>query len=1179
MAIANLAGSTFAGTNGTLTISAYNAATGVASYSYELTSPTTDGLGIETDTFSLSVSDGTVSSAPASIIIEIVDDVPNAVDDSHSIAEDTLTPISGNVLSNDLHANGQPGADTPTSFVSWASTAASYGSFSDTGNGGYSYLLNNANPAVQALDSGESLTETFSYTMQDADGDLDTATLTITITGSNDSAQVVTAALHGPDETVYEKGLTSVADTSETTSGHFTVSATDGIASVTVGGVTLSLVQLQALATSNQVINTGEGLLTLTDYSGTDSAGTLSYSYTLSATIDNDSHAGATGTHFDDSVTVSVLGVGGSGASDELVIRIVDDTPTLTTVSPASLNNDPSGYATGTSDPVIGADVPGSADLTGNIAGWDGTSVTFGASSLTSGGNTVYYSVNPGDMGVLYAFTSTTPAPYTGGAGQSLIFTLTYDVAGNYVIDMNGKLDGPTQIFGATFNQNIGGNQDYLLLTDTGALYKPTDSIPAGQTVVMSVDSSVGTVNSSQQGLAADSQWISGGTALYFSYASPVVSAQFSIDIQSSDTTNAVNWTVYGQDALGNSVTESGTTVFTDGVLTAIPTVLTGITRIDLSDTGGSGFRVNGSSIVDRIEEDPISTSFSVAVIDADGDQASATLDVVFQPQFTGQLVVGSNANDVEGSAALYVTPAGAGVITGKGGDDILVGDEGRSDLVGKNVNMILALDSSGSMTTNISFNGTTMSRMAALKLAVNGLLSGLAVSAADNVRIQLVDFSNSAQSLGIFDIKGGELIAAQNAVNGLLANGWTNYEAGLQVALNWVASVGADAPYTGANVINQVVFVSDGAPNSWLTGDSTNLNNTVTNGATSTAVAHVLGIHNPSGQQNDDGVSEVALLEASFGQIQAVGINVGGSALDILNQIEGELSSVNPDVASNITTGEQLASVLADFNPATQLYDAGNDTILGGAGDDLIFADVLYTDILAAAAALTTNPGAGWQVFVALEAGAGAGAYATWARADTVDYVLTHADELGQESGRALGHDSIDAGAGNDLVYGQEGNDIISGGSGDDVLFGGSGNDTLLGGDDDDLLIGGLGADVMTGGAGQDSYIWQPDTLGDGVDHITDFFIDTSGTGSDVLDLSQLLTGVDTSVGSLQSYLDFAFAGTTTTISVNVDASGPVEQQLVLDNINLSTFYGTANEASIITNLLDDNALKVDTV
>ena len=69
--------------------------------------------------FTLTTSDGTASSASAQITIEIVDDVPNAVNDAHTITEDTVAPMTGNVLTNDLHPNGQPGADTPTSFVSW----------------------------------------------------------------------------------------------------------------------------------------------------------------------------------------------------------------------------------------------------------------------------------------------------------------------------------------------------------------------------------------------------------------------------------------------------------------------------------------------------------------------------------------------------------------------------------------------------------------------------------------------------------------------------------------------------------------------------------------------------------------------------------------------------------------------------------------------------------------------------------------------------------------------------------------------------------------------------------------------------------------------------------------------------------------------------------------------------
>ncbi|MDP3978959.1 MAG: retention module-containing protein, partial [Pseudomonas sp.] len=240
--IANLAGSVFAGTSGTLTITAYNSATGVVSYSYELTSPTTDGPGIETDTFSLSVSDGTASSVPTSIIIEIIDDVPNAVDDSNSIVEDSVAPITGSVLDNDLHANGQPGADAPNSFVSWSSTAASFGTFTDTGNGTYSFLLDNSNPAVQDLSQGETLTETFTYTMRDADGDLDTATLTITIQGADDGVTItgLTPAGEGGDAVVDEDDLPDGSDLvkeSTTVTGDFSISAPDGIASLSLDGL------------------------------------------------------------------------------------------------------------------------------------------------------------------------------------------------------------------------------------------------------------------------------------------------------------------------------------------------------------------------------------------------------------------------------------------------------------------------------------------------------------------------------------------------------------------------------------------------------------------------------------------------------------------------------------------------------------------------------------------------------------------------------------------------------------------------------------------------------------------------------------------------------------------------------------------------------------------------------
>ncbi len=283
------------------------------------------------------------SSASDDLVIRIVDDTPAAQNDGpFSVTEDGASLVSGNVLSND-----NPGADASGVFTGWSavghdnssavSALSTYGSLVLNGNGNYAFTLNSSLAAVQALTASNHPTFDLYYTMQDADGDPSIAKLTITINGADDTARVETLSIEGPDATVYEHGLTSSADTSEITTGSFSVSASDGIASVTVGGVAFTLAQVQALASTQQVVNTGEGLLTLTGYTGNASGGTVSYSYTLSATIDNDSKAGATGSYFDDGITVSVQGVGGSSASDDLVIRIVDDTPAAASIVKAGL--------------------------------------------------------------------------------------------------------------------------------------------------------------------------------------------------------------------------------------------------------------------------------------------------------------------------------------------------------------------------------------------------------------------------------------------------------------------------------------------------------------------------------------------------------------------------------------------------------------------------------------------------------------------------------------------------------------------------------------------------------------------------------------------------------------------------------------------------------------------------
>jgi hypothetical protein len=446
-------------------------------------------------------------------------------------------------------------------------------------------------------------------------------------------------------------------------------------------------------------------------------------------------------------------------------------------------------------------------------------------------------------------------------------------------------------------------------------------------------------------------------------------------------------------------------------------------------------------AIVEGTENFTVSLSSTAAV--AGSPVTTSIIDM------TPMLVVGSSVDDqgsgVAGTADDHVIPNPLGdidgTIVGGNGNDILVGDPGGSSLKpGASANIALVLDTSGSMTTQIPFGATTESRLAALKAAVIDTLHHLYDSGASNVVVHIDQFNTLASSVGTFKLttngvdSASQLTAAINAVNALTAQNVTNYEAGLQNALNWINSTGTNAPIANADV-NKLVFISDGAPNTALLGDGTTTAQSVT--ATG-AIQSILGTYNPTGTTNDDHVSEVgAILSKGFG-IEAVGINVDATALGLLSQVEG----VAGQTADNITTATELSTIIGTLTGSQVIQTAaGSDEINGGAGNDVIFGDAVNTDVLAAAHGLNTPAGAGWLVFQTLE---GNSAY-NWTRADTVNYMQTHQDELSAESGRTGGNDVINGGAGDDHIYGQEGNDTITGGLGNDIMSGGTGADTFV--------------------------------------------------------------------------------------------------------------------------------------
>ena len=77
-----------------------------------------------------------------------------------------------------------------TSGVVGSALAGSYGSLTVNADGSYSYVVNNANAAVQALNVGQSLTEVFTYTVRDASGATSNTTLTVTIDGPEGRGEV-----------------------------------------------------------------------------------------------------------------------------------------------------------------------------------------------------------------------------------------------------------------------------------------------------------------------------------------------------------------------------------------------------------------------------------------------------------------------------------------------------------------------------------------------------------------------------------------------------------------------------------------------------------------------------------------------------------------------------------------------------------------------------------------------------------------------------------------------------------------------------------------------------------------------------------------------------------------------------------------------------------------------------
>lgn len=200
-------------------------------------------------------------------------------------------------------------------------------------------------------------------------------------------------------------GHESVAENVTISGKTFTVSALSGVNKITIGSTDVTLSQLNNAHTTNVVVTTTEGTLTITNYdSGT---GVITYSYDPTGTSKNHS-AG----EVKDDISVSLTDSQGHVVSGTLTILITDTTPTAnadtktvtegSTVSGNVLTDgtvdDFGADGAKVTSPVggiIGVRAAGSDTTTAVAAGADGTTIingTYGYLTMNSNGSYTYHS-------------------------------------------------------------------------------------------------------------------------------------------------------------------------------------------------------------------------------------------------------------------------------------------------------------------------------------------------------------------------------------------------------------------------------------------------------------------------------------------------------------------------------------------------------------------------------------------------------------------------------------------------------------------------------------------------------------------------------------------------------------------------------------------------------------------
>ncbi|WP_295641009.1 Ig-like domain-containing protein, partial [uncultured Methylibium sp.] len=1146
--VAGVAGTFTAGSTatiagvGTLTIAAsgaytftpaanYNGSVPVASYTVS------DGTATATGTLTLTVSP--VNDAPVTVA-----DTATAVEAGGVGNAIAGTNPAGNVLTNDTDVDaGDTRSVSAFSFGATSGTvgtglAGAYGTLTLNADGSYSYVVNNANAAVQALrTAANTLTEVFTYTVRDAAGATSSTTLTVTIQGSND-APVATADTGSllENATLATTAATGVLanDTDVDSSDTRSVSAVSfGVTGGTVG----------------TALNGTYGTLTL------NADGSYSYSASRPA-----AEALVAGQVVTEQFSYTVRDTAGATSTATLTFTVTgaNDAPTITGTSTGSVTEDTTLSSSGTLT-VVDPDAGQSS-----FVAQTGSTGTYGSFSITTGGAWTY-TLNNAAANV---------QTLAGGTSVSDSFTVTTadGTTRTVVVTVNGTNDAPVATADSlTVNEDNAATGNVLTNdsdVDLGATLAVTQFTVAGVSGTFAAGSTAVIAGVGTLLIAASGAYTFTPVANYngsvpvatYTVSDGAATATATLSLTVSPVNDApVNTVPAAQSTLedtnrvfstanGNAITVAD--VDSASVTTTL-TVANG--TLTLGSTSGVTVSGNGSGTV--------TVTGSPAAINA------ALNGTTFQPtaNYSGTTSLTVTTNDGSltdtDSVAITVTPV-ADVPT-----LVLSTRSATTSFASSGETAPNTSTTSESILTN-PFEGWT--RVDGPDAYAGGTNAIEVWTTGDTQQRQDGNSNTIVASAG----NGDNFIELNNAATlvqtlGLSRTVSTQVGMVYDLSLDYAGRPGFGTDFTRIGVYLDGVLIqqySATSPQTYIDWKSLSFA-FVGDGAD-----HVLTIRTDASQFNTAGrgafIDDVR-LEGTQGVVAG---NAGSGTLTSVALatfvtaplVDGDGSESLSLIFSGVPAG---AVIVTSANPGGYAASGGSITISGA---ELASAQLQFSSSITGHLSLGVTA-------TATETANGATATNSGSLELDVLPVFTAADIGGDGLNNIIGTtgtDTLNGTGGADYLIGRAGNDTLSAAGGADYLDGGAGNDSLNGGGGNDVLYGGAGNDALTGGTGADVFAW---TFGDqgsagtpATDTIADF---NNAAGGDVLDLRDLLVGEN--AANLSNYLHFTTDGTNTTITVSSAGNGSTDQIIQLSNVNLVA--GFSNDTQIINDLLARGKLITD--